>query len=95
MNSKDAEIIRSFVINRNRMCGSFKDCDMCPLSEDDCGLTSNSGEKELNVIIRAVSKWTDNKGKNRMKEPKKNLGDERGVKMKPTTDKNTNTAYNE
>lgn len=47
-----------FLVERKRLCGSYKGCKGCPLERGNCGLSTSTSDEEYERIITAVEQWS-------------------------------------
>lgn len=47
-----------FLIERKRMCNSYKLCNGCPLQKENCRLNNLTTDEECKKIIYAVEQWS-------------------------------------
>lgn len=47
-----------FLVERKRMCTSYKGCKGCPLERGNCGLGTSTSDEEYERIITTVEQWS-------------------------------------
>ena len=47
-----------FLMERRRMCDSYRHCEGCPLEEGKCVVSSGAPDEDYKRIITAVEQWS-------------------------------------
>ena len=47
-----------FLVERRRMCGSYRDCEGCPLEDSRCVVSDVAPDEDYKRIITTVEQWS-------------------------------------
>lgn len=81
--------ILEFLNERKRMCSSYKNCNGCPLREEECRLNNLTTDEEFKKIISTVEQWSkEHQSKTRQsvfleQYPEAHIGDDGVLQIKP------------